>query len=505
MPKVLISTLTQGQYDLGYKTLMIGSATTGSSVTTGELVTNIRSASALATAIGNDNFLYNMARKYWLADPNYETQLDYIFLAEEGGATATTITTAVSGSATADGSVTLVVGEREWTVTVAISNGDAATDVVDDFVTALNALSYFPFTASNATGTLTLTSNVKGGIGQVPVKLTGSAAGITFGALTNNAGSTPPLATGIKTILDGVIGAKYDMIIVEDEVVLTPIISMLDTYITINNENKSGALVIPLVDTYANLLTAQTSYNKRNIPIFGLKTITDTSTEINSNHVFATPCLFLGYWAGVLAVCLTDDADCSSFLGGANIVTGTPSNRSIPFADIVTTKYYTTDAQGWTQTEIDGLETGGITAFYNNKAGNLVINNLVSTYLTNGDGNPDSTYHFFNDWLSSDFANGYMFEAAKAQKHQRLESETANGKMIALFAGWYDTLSNVEEDSSGNRYSILDSGGKSDFMDSVRNTMTIDFSLGRVTVSRAVETLLAQFRELRLYNLFKHI
>ena len=288
MPKVLITTLTQGQFDLGYKTLFIGSATTGSSVTTGELVTNLRSASSLSDEIGDDNFLYNMARKYWLADDRLETQLDYIFLAEEGGATATTITSAFSGAASEDGSLTLVVGERDWTVTIPILNLDAATDIVDDFVTALNALSNFPFTASNATSTLTLTSNVKGGIGQVPIKITGIVAGLTVGALTVSAGTTPPLATGIKAILDGVIGAKYDMIVVEDEVVLTPIISMLDTYIVLDNENKSGALIIPAVDTLANLLTLQTSYNKRNIPICGLKAITDTDTEKNSNHIFAT-------------------------------------------------------------------------------------------------------------------------------------------------------------------------------------------------------------------------
>ena len=505
MPKVLITTLTQGQFDLGYKTLFIGSATTGSSVTTGELVTNLRSASSLSDEIGDDNFLYNMARKYWLADDRLETQLDYIFLAEEGGATATTITSAFSGAASEDGSLTLVVGERDWTVTIPILNLDAATDIVDDFVTALNALSNFPFTASNATSTLTLTSNVKGGIGQVPIKITGIVAGLTVGALTVSAGTTPPLATGIKAILDGVIGAKYDMIVVEDEVVLTPIISMLDTYIVLDNENKSGALIIPAVDTLANLLTLQTSYNKRNIPICGLKAITDTDTEKNSNHIFATRCLHDAYWAGVYAVCLTDNADCSEFLGGAGIVSGTPSNRSIPFADIVTTQYNVTDGQGWTQTELNSLEAGGITAFYNNKAGNLVINGVVSTYLTDTDGNPDSTYHFFNDWLGSDFANGYMFAAAKAQTHQRLDSETANGKLTALFSGWYDTLSFVSEDDSGNRYRILDTGGKQDFMDSIRNTMTIDYSLGRVTVARAIETLLSQFRELRLFNIFKHI
>jgi len=503
MPRIYVNTIEQGSPSIEYKTLMIGSAEhTQTGVSTGSLVTTIASKSALITAIGGGTFLYNMADAFWKADKKFQTTLDFIFLEETVAATAGTRTIPLTGTATAAGSFTVAVGDRAWTATVAVAIDDTAEEIGVALDAALDELENFPFTPSNSTGTLTLTSKVYGGIeSAIPLKISGSAEGIVIGTLGGVAGVNPPVVTGIQAILDAA-EARYDVILVEDGVVMTPITTMLETYKEINNLDQQGNVILSSTDTYASLLVDPATYNDRTVWLSGLKAVT-SATETSSNHIFTTECLWRSYVAGIYAVCLTEGADCSDFL--PNIALGSPDNRSVPFADIVSEDYYVTDGEGWTLTEMINLEAAGVFVVHNNTAGNLELGNVVTTYVTDSEGNPDVAFHFVNGQLIAQFSNSYFYTMLKTLKHQRLYSATARSKITSYFSLWYDALSNVQEDENGNKYILLDSDGKDEFMTTLKDTMTVTLSSGEVDITKAVLSILSQLRIVQFFNKFQYL
>lgn len=104
-------------------------------------------------------------------------------LADDGGAVAATGTMAVSGTATAAGTLAVYVGGKK--VSVAVASGDAATAVGDAIAAAVNADLDLPVTAANVTGTVTFTARHKGAAGnQIQIEINRADADTTPAGIT---------------------------------------------------------------------------------------------------------------------------------------------------------------------------------------------------------------------------------------------------------------------------------------------------------------------------------
>lgn len=154
------SKAVRGPQLLGYKALLMGQKLSGG--TKDELeVFRIQSADMAAQYGGVGSQAHRIAIQ-WFAN-NKTTETYMILIDDEGAAAAAEGTITASGTATADGTIHLLINGVSIQVGVLID--DTATVVGDAIEAAINAVTKLPVTAANSTGTVTLTAQNKGEVG----------------------------------------------------------------------------------------------------------------------------------------------------------------------------------------------------------------------------------------------------------------------------------------------------------------------------------------------------
>lgn len=132
------------------------------------------------------------------------------YLPSSGGAVAADGYGAISGTATASGSLSVTVAGEQFTIS--INSGDTAATVISNAVAQINSRTWLPVTASSSSGKLVLTAKIAGasqgdgtvgviryrmsvtsGIG-ITVTTPGAALGLGAGAHAGSDGSTTELA-----------------------------------------------------------------------------------------------------------------------------------------------------------------------------------------------------------------------------------------------------------------------------------------------------------------------
>jgi len=149
----------------GQKILFVVQKTAAGTATNGALVESIpndgsETTLAGAGSMGETLIVANKRR-------NQQVQVDAIFLDDAGGGVAATGTMVFSGTATEDGTYTIIAGsERNHSLSVAVASGDTATVVGDAVETAINTVAGIvpapPIAAANVTGTVTMTAKNDG-------------------------------------------------------------------------------------------------------------------------------------------------------------------------------------------------------------------------------------------------------------------------------------------------------------------------------------------------------
>ena len=127
------------------------------------------SSSAIGTIFGNGYMIHRLAIGVFAGiGYNGGASVYVIPQAEVGGAAATSTTIAITGPATAAGSLNLYVDNIKYAVSVA--SGDSATTIAGNAVTLMTADPTCPCSATNSSGNLSLTSLSKGPWGNsIPV------------------------------------------------------------------------------------------------------------------------------------------------------------------------------------------------------------------------------------------------------------------------------------------------------------------------------------------------
>lgn len=200
-----------GSYD--EPSLLVGQMLSAGSATAGTVV-RVLSAAAARTLFGEGSSLAQMCAAYLANDPGGE--LWALPIADNGAGTAANTDLTFSGTATAAGTVRIWVGGRY--IDTAVASGDAAADVAAAFETAINAADDIAATGATVSAVCTVTARHKGTVGnQITIRLDPDLdlpAGITVTELASSAvvalssGATDPTTDGPAAIGD----TAYDAI-----------------------------------------------------------------------------------------------------------------------------------------------------------------------------------------------------------------------------------------------------------------------------------------------------
>lgn len=192
------------------KALMIGQKLAAGTVAAG-LPTRIPSGDAAGAYFGRGSFLHAMCETFKLANKN--TELYAVALDDIGGGAAAAGTLTVTGTATAAGTIKLMVGGKR--VQVAVASGDAQNAIATALNAAINAADALPLTSAVATNVVTATCRHKGTQGNaIDMRLNydvGDAlpAGVSIAIVALAGGATDP---DVASALTAIAATQYDTI-----------------------------------------------------------------------------------------------------------------------------------------------------------------------------------------------------------------------------------------------------------------------------------------------------
>lgn len=467
------------------KTLIVGQMLAAGTATAGELIQDHPSDRSEDTLFGRRSHLAGMVRAF--KRDNKISQLDIIPLDDEGGATQGTCEVDFTGSvATEAGELLITIGsEQDHQYEVGIADADAATDIGDALVTLITADLDAPFTAANVAGLVTVTAENGGSLcNDWGVKVEGTVAGVTV-ALTGWAGgATDPTLTGI---LDPIANIRYQTVVWPSCYTITVISDELDAKFNVTNKILDGVAIHVQSDTLANLKTYVSTLNSQSVVVPGQKPVS-TTTRIGP-ATFEMLDIVAAEMAAIRALRLTEDANITRYLttvasrdqyGGIAIGSLPYFNTSLPYVGIAN------PADEFSDEDLTELRNNGVSAYGPNRAFNgTIFGEMVTTYLTDTAGNPDTSYKFLNTVDTASIIREFYWANFKRRYAQtRLTNgdllpgrDMANEASIRAFCNeLYDELADEALTQKGT-------AAKKDFNDNLLITVTI--SEGKAEVNMA--------------------
>lgn len=198
------SNAVQGPQILNFRALLIGQKTAGGTADANSLVL-ITSAAQAKTLFGSGSVLAGMFEAFFAQ--NSFTEVWAMPVADDGSGVAATGSIETSGTATASGTISMLVAGRE--VRAAVASGNNATAVATAISSAINAIADLPVTASALSGTVTITAKNKGTTGNdIDLRVNyydgeSTPAGLTVTITAMASGATnPSLSAAIAALGD---------------------------------------------------------------------------------------------------------------------------------------------------------------------------------------------------------------------------------------------------------------------------------------------------------------
>lgn len=232
----------------------------------------------VADVCGAGSEIHLMAKAAFKANPT--VTLYVLPLAEPGGGTAATESIVFSGTASADGTVTVMI--RGESIEVAVPSGTTAAQAAALIETAIEDQTDWPVTASVATATVTITAKTKGTRGNnITCGSSGTVGGLTITHIAGTTLSGGATADTITTAVANIAPTTYDRIAVahDDATTLGTWRTALRTQAgpTIGSRQQ---LVFASRDTYANVVTLATGRNEARMQCVWHYASDDTPAEV---------------------------------------------------------------------------------------------------------------------------------------------------------------------------------------------------------------------------------
>ena len=158
--------------------LLVGQKVAAGSAVSGDLQENIQNDNSEDTLFGANSMIAGMIRA--AKKVNKTTIMDAIGLDDAAGTPATgTIT--ITGTATGAGTLEVIIGsEKNHKYSIAVASGDTPTVIGDAIEAAVLADLDCPVTASNTTGTVTMTADNDGTLGNdIGLAISGTVASVS--------------------------------------------------------------------------------------------------------------------------------------------------------------------------------------------------------------------------------------------------------------------------------------------------------------------------------------
>ena len=494
-PEVTLA-LTPSQSLVGLseqRVLIIGQKISGSA-TSGALVTDIQNDNSWDTLFGAASMAAGMCRN--LRKSNTETPLDAISLDDNVSGVAAAGEFAITGTATAAGSITFVIGsEEDYSFEVPVAIGDTATVIGDALDVLVAASANVPCSSANTTGTVAVTALNDGTVGNsIALAVSGAATGVSVAITAMTGGLLDPSFT---TLFDVIEDKRYQTVIWPYAADIETIKDFLDARFNVVNDVLDGVAHVGSVDTFANGLALANGLNSQSIVIDGDELI--SRDELKGGSIVEIPYARAAQIGGIDALGLTDGALISQFVigrgskdrfGGIHISTLPYFNRPMPALPLM-------DSQdGFTRQEVDQLEDAGYSSIGNNRTDtDVIMGEILTTYKTDAASNPDVTWKFLNYVRASSVTREYFFNNLKKRFAQsRLTSgaiipgyDMANQAVIEAFVtSLYQELANVV---------VLQDGEQA--LQFFKENLVVDLDLSTGTVSLEMVTpIVTQLRKI---------
>ena len=385
------------------------------SASTPQLVTSVNQA---RTLYGIGSQLALQYESYAANDPNGEAWC--VAITDDSGGTAALGTLAFTGPATASGTVFLYVAGQ--LLTVGVSNGDSATVVGAAVSAAINAATYLPVTASDSTGTVTVTCRHKGTLGNdIDLRV--------------NYGAGQALPTGIACTITQLASGATDTVITA---ALTAISGLDFRFIVLPYSDDTN---LDLVE--AELLSRWgAARGLKSVAFCGMDdtvgNLTSAGAARNSGHL-----CHLGFYQSPTPIWVT----VAAFAGKVAVSIRDHAARPLGDIALVGVKAPAASVQ-FTPTERTTLNNAGIATLYCDSFGAVRIGAAVSTYRTDGNGAADKTLQSINASFNLAFLIDDMSGVIRSKTQNKIlvadASDVAPGtpaidpaSIRALYVGWY--------------------------------------------------------------------
>ena len=361
--------------------------------------------------------------------------LDVIGVAESGSGVAATQTTQFTGTATADATIVIsVVGEKKFSATVAVTNGDINTVISAALDAALTTLTTPPFTNAVVTDTVTITAKDKATIGNdFGVKITGTIPGVTIAMSAFGSGANDPVLT---SVLDAIDGRRYTGLAWPESWARTVIVTEMDKRFNVANDIQDGVIFQGSSDTFANNKALVTPLNSQSLVLMG--------NSVNADALDKGPSILQpADWIAAFFMAVRDKrlstgaliADLIVAQNAPSDAIGGPGLASMPYFNTPLTDVPVTLAVNlYNSTEQIELEDEGFSSFGVNTVGNsMLMGPVVTTWTTDAAGNPNDSFHFLNFVDTGSVAREIFFRTLKSTfaQHRLTEGNIVEGRAMA--------------------------------------------------------------------------
>ncbi len=467
-----------------HRVLLVGQMLTGTA-TAGEIERDVDDATnAINALFGARSQVAEMTREF--KDYNKKTAIDVLPLDDNGSAVDATAEVAFSGTATEAGSIYVTFGsDKRYRTKVDISNGDTATEVGAAVATAYAVYTSSPFTVAAATGTVTATAS-NGGThaNDWPVVVTGSVAGITYTVTGWASGATDPSLTGVLDVLGStryhtvIWPSAYDITVIEDE---------LNDRFNASNNVLDGVAVQVRKGTLSELKSYVSALNSQSLVVVGDKTVSEDYRKGTSLREM--PDATAAQIGALRALRLTEGGNLTQYLtttaaldqfGGVALASLPYFNTALPNLPVPLPQ------DEFTFEDQDELNDNAISLLGANRAFNATIfGDMITTYLTDNAGNPDSSYKFLN---TVDTASVIRETYFVNYKDKYAQTRLTNGDLVA--GRDMANVASIRAFSLEVYRSLASSGlvqlgrdAEQDFLDNL--SISLDLATGTATINMA--------------------
>lgn len=486
------------------RSILITGCMISGTASTGALVENLTTEAEFNAAFGRTSQVAKAGRAIIkaLSISKIKPKVAAIGLVDNASGVAATGTVVFASNATAAGTITvyidsLINGKYELAVAV----GDTPTEIGDALEAAITANLDSPVSASNTTGTVTLTAANDGTQGNtIGMKYDiGDVEGTTVTLTAMASGATDPVLT---SLFDVTADQRFTSVVYPAEWGTSTLTTDLEAKFNVDNKVIDGVGIVCKNDTYANSNSALDALNFKTLTYIPNALIADADHK--GGAIFENPIVLAAQAAAYRELRMTVLANTASIVTNGQSIGGTffaaiPYHNT-PFINLPVIE----TGDDFSDIEAVELEASGGWLLRNNPANTVIISGeAVTTYKTDTLGNVDTTFKYVNyvDTLSN--VREYFFNNLKADLSQHIltTGQLIGGRpmvnadgFIATMMGYYATLSGINGD---NNYVLLRAGSAESkaFKQAITDSIVINLSTGTITTA-SIANIVTQVRNI---------